>query len=392
MALSNAFSSGFGNPVAAGLQLRQQREQTDLARTKQLLDTYGDARERAVKTANTIMENALIKRENNPDYDMGPALQAVEQIKSSQVRTAQALAGAGMPIDPNVEAQRFDMIKTQPTIGEKQQVEAAGEGRKAAAKEAQTGETKTWYDPETDSFREIRTTNQAAIDEAIRKGMFQMNPQLVTEDTGGLTKSQAGKLQTGMIEDEIALRQNVANIEPIIDMISSDDFIGGTTGQALQLVNSAVQQFRQATGTDSVLQNGKLDEDKLDISEENMTRFRRAAATGDRIDSAILELAFLRAKSLNPDGKISDADVRAAQKILGEGADKAARITLLRDLQDRMVRNYNISGRIRSRALGRDFDPVRLEELRGESGKVTPTTADEVAEQILKDEGLDEGL
>lgn len=390
MALGQAFTSGVqtgSQAVARGQQTGLMRQQENRAKQKQMLEAFGSTLKDSVTSASQIVENANTRRAAGEDVNMEAVAQAVDQLKNSTARSAQMLSQAGLPVNPESVIQQFEAIKTQPTVQQEQQVKAQGEGQVAAEKAEQTGETETWYDPQTDSFREVRTTDQQGIDQAINKGMFKLPAELQTAGTGELTKSGMNKIKVDQMEAETAVKQNVANIQPIVDMIASDEFVGGTSGQVVQGVNSAVAQYRQLTGQDSVIgPGGEIDESEIEMSEETTNRFRRAAQTGDRIDSAILELAFLRAKSLNPDGKISDADVRAAEKILGTGADKSVRIQLLRDLQERMVRNYNIAQRVRAKALGQEFTPIKLEDIQG--GEDRPTTGEDAARKILQDEGL----
>lgn len=165
------------------------------------------------------------------------------------------------------------------------------------------------------------------------------------------TKSQIGKEQVEAREAEIGLRQNVTDMNRLRDIVASEDFVGGTAGQVASLINSAAAQVRQVSGEDPVLRGKKLNKALFakGTSKETFGRFRKAAITADRFESAVLELAFLKAKSLNPDGKISDADVRAAEKILGKGADKASRLVLIDDIIKRTVEHFNIAGRVRSK-------------------------------------------
>jgi len=174
------------------------------------------------------------------------------------------------------------------------------------------------------------------------------NARLVsTQITGGAedvipTSTQLGKVQVGMDESEVTTRTNLLAMMDLVEYVSGDDYIGGITGDAVSRMNSFVAQARQSMNIDSVLTpDGKLDETKVQLNKENMDRFRRAAINDDRVDSAIMELAYIKAKSLDPGGRISDADVRFAEKMFRAGADKASMITLLRDNMRRITRAHN---------------------------------------------------
>jgi len=393
MALSSAFGQGAqagSQAVTRGIGLRQSEQQIQQKKQEAMLSSFNDMREQALTTAKTIRENATQRQMAGEQVDMGKVNQLIDTIKNKAVLSATALRGGGLPVDPDLTSQQFEAIKSAPTAQQQAQVAGQTEAIKQAKVAEATGETATFYDPETDSFEEIRVSDKALIDKAIQDGKFKMPAELSAGDTTRLTKSGANKIEQTMIDDEISTKQNIKNIQPIIDLISSDDYVGGVSGQLLQNINSAVAQYRQLTGQDSVLtEDGQLDESKVDLSEENMGRFRRAAATSERTGSAVLELAYLHAKSLDPGGRLSDADVRNAERILGDGADKATRIRLLRDLQERMVRNYNVANKVRSRALGIQPDPISIDEIKGEERPPIPTSnGDDAATSILRDAGL----
>ncbi len=146
------------------------------------------------------------------------------------------------------------------------------------------------------------------------------------------------------IEAEEGLRNLGANVNRIKATIDdSPDYIGGTTGTIVKLINSGQMQFDQLIGARDPLvkANGNIDTNQLkNLSKSNAGWIRKAALQGDRVDSAILELAFTHAKILNNSGKISDADIKYAKDIIEGGADKAAKMDSLNNLLERGFSNY----------------------------------------------------
>lgn len=204
--------------------------------------------------------------------------------------------------------------------------------------------------------------------------------QQETGPIGSLTKSQHGKTLKEHADAEVITEQNVESMEDLKKIITSDDFVGGVSGDVLQFINSGMAQFRQLTGVDSVTVNGEVDPSLFE-SKADLSAMRRAAINADVEESLVTELSFIIAKSLNPDGKISDADVRQAAVILGKGADKRARIEIINRLQKRIVRNNNIRVRAGNRNFGTNFP-----EFGGKDpSSPAPTTDREIEDKLLED-------
>ena len=177
------------------------------------------------------------------------------------------------------------------------------------------------------------------------------------------TKSTRDKAKLAGQDAEISVRNNIEGIGEVKNLVASPDFQGGLSGDIYSMANSVVQQYHQATGSKSLIDaNGVLDESKLKLSKQSLSRFRRAAINDDRTESATLELAFILAKDLNEDGKISDADVRQAEKILGKGGDKDALLSTLSDVQKRMIRKYNNKAKVKG------WNQMKMEDITGKKG------------------------
>lgn len=161
------------------------------------------------------------------------------------------------------------------------------------------------------------------------------------------TKSQKGKAKIAFTDATINLRQNMEAIDNLKSLVGNADTVLNTTGAVVKYVNSAFSQVKslvKKSNPNYMDKDGRLNETEFNLSKENMTRFQKISLNASNIESQTLRLAFLTAKSLNPDGKISDADVRQSELILGDSGTKEERIDALSNLQDRMVSDYNISG------------------------------------------------
>ena len=223
------------------------------------------------------------------------------------------------------------------------------------------------------------------VDKLMGQGWTPAPTRQETAKPGGFTKSQAGKIAIGSIEGEQNLRNNVREIGNLMDTVSSPDYVGGVTGDMIQGLNSARQQVSQVFGGEDYLaDDGSLNPEAF---KEGST-FRAKAIQGELAESEKLELAFILAKSLNPDGKISDADVRQAGMILGESADPKVRKRLLEKVQRRIVDKYNSDGMVlKRRGAIPNFTPIKLKNLQGAlPSKIEDE--DSPSSRILKRSGL----
>ena len=181
---------------------------------------------------------------------------------------------------------------------------------------------------------------------------------------GKLTSSQF-KERASDEDIETSLRQNITNIETLRKEYAKKDYVGGIAGEGLKMLSSAIAQYKQVTGGENLLdKDGNVNESLLDPNKPT-SWIRKAARIGSKIESQQLEQAFLLAKMLNPDGKISDADVRNAYDILGKGADQETMLTLLRSAQDRQVSNENIRRQVRSKNRETEYTPLSVKGILG---------------------------
>jgi len=201
--------------------------------------------------------------------------------------------------------------------------------------------------------------------------------------------SKADTLEAKNIEGEQATRNGVLGYQSVMQFVMSDNFMGGNLGDAVSNVNSFVAQTRQIFGLDSVLDSsGVPDESAFDPESKLMNRFRRGAINQDRFSSAIIELAYVKAKTLDPGGRISDADLRYAQRMINAGADKASLINLLRDNQRRALSKYNSDVGVLNRRLRKgksQFPTLKLEDIIGSDTRGGTQNSKSIAQDILKE-------
>lgn len=176
------------------------------------------------------------------------------------------------------------------------------------------------------------------------------------------------KLHEELTQEDISLRQGVGALENLKGIITSDNYVGGVTGDVIQNVVSGAAQVRQIFGDDSVTDEAGIKQADLSgLSNTGMDRLRKAAGESAELQSAITELAYIHAKSLDPGGRISDKDVDAAIRMIGKNADKAVSLKLFNAMQERIVRNANISKHSRWKAEQAKLPP----EKRGKFSGVT---------------------
>jgi len=182
---------------------------------------------------------------------------------------------------------------------------------------------------------------------------------------GSFTKSQAGKVKLKGIEGEQSVAKNVIEIDNLIKTMSSEDFIGGVAGQAIQGLDSVVSQVQQLTGgQDFLREDGSINRDALDLSKKTISRLEKSSGQYGLASSQVLQLAYVIARANDPSGRLSDRDVKVAEDMLGDSANPRVRAKVLEDVQRRLINNYNIEQRIIAKSIGEKFIPLSLDGLR----------------------------
>lgn len=156
-----------------------------------------------------------------------------------------------------------------------------------------------------------------------------------------LTGSQAGKVKQTRIEAQANLEKHIGGINYIKKIINSPDFVGGTAGDIISTANSVAAQFRQAAGVDPIIKGNMVDSTQIAEDSKEMNRFRKSAIKKDSYDAAMIELAYVKAKAVDPAAKITDKDFAFAKKMLGTGADKASLLNTLNNEIQRSIQAFN---------------------------------------------------
>lgn len=244
-----------------------------------------------------------------------------------------------------------------------------------------------WKPGQPDTRTELRLEDKN-VDTLMSQGYVKAPTQQIQAKPGELTKSQAGKIMLKGAEGRSALAKNVTEIDNLIKTVSSKDFIGGATGMATQGLNSAVTQVQQLFGGENLLNDdGSINESALEISQETASRLQRAAGQGGLAQSQTLQLAYILAKANDPSGRLSDRDVKTAEDMLGDTADPKVRAKILRDVQRRLISNYNIEQGSIAKSLGKAFKPITMKEIKSLAG-TKEDLDDSPSSRILKKSGL----
>jgi len=214
----------------------------------------------------------------------------------------------------------------------------------------------------------------------------------------GLTGTQAGKTVKEHVEERVVAENSIKGMDQIINFVKSDDFVGGAAGDLVSGLNSIAKQARQLFGYSSILnKDGSLDLSKVKPDPNVMSRFQRMAIQDSRTASALMEMAYLKAKSLDRGGRVTDADFKFAMDMLAAGADKAVIITLLEDNIGRIESKFNTKASIYNEEYGNGksiYSSINANKVRGisniqnlSSGQKLKAYKDELADINAQLEG-----
>ena len=162
------------------------------------------------------------------------------------------------------------------------------------------------------------------------------------------TKSNRDKSKRASEESEIGIHKSVNTLNKLSTLFDDPAFVGGITGNAIQGINSAVQQATQAMGLLSLESSDyKLPDEDFDSKDgsENYNALRESAMAGSRSDAMIIELTYQLAKEGGQ--KVTDKDFAFTKKMLTAGADTRINKQLISDMKGRLVENYNAQGLIK---------------------------------------------
>lgn len=185
-----------------------------------------------------------------------------------------------------------------------------------------------------------------------------------TGKPGAFTKSGKNKLEIEAFNAEEGVYKITNNLNDLKKLVNSPDFIGGTTGDIIGSGNSMVQQFRQFTGLGE-FENGGIPEKDVENKEGEFSTLRKAAISGGRRESLIIELAYNIAKSFDKGGRVTDADFKFARNVIEGSADRAGTIAKIDDFMKRKQADYTASDALLSEKIpGRQASPFTDERYR----------------------------
>ena len=131
---------------------------------------------------------------------------------------------------------------------------------------------------------------------------------LLTE--GGISKAAAEVM--AVEEQVLVLDELVKNTK---ELAMKPGVIRGTAGEIANMFTSVLSQVGQVTGK-PFMQKGIIDAEYLNPDEKKLSKSTKAAILNGQIDANTVSIAFMLALVNNPDGRISDADVREAENMI----------------------------------------------------------------------------
>lgn len=216
--------------------------------------------------------------------------------------------------------------------------------------------------------------------------------------TGPLKDTNKDKIMAERLEADKLIHRHVSGIDKLTQLVSSDNFRGGTLGDVSASVNSAFAQFNQAIGNDTVLdENGRIDPDEFDLKNEKLSELTKSAIVQGTYDAALIQMAYLKAKMVDPQSKITDKDFEFAKRMLAAGGDKRVILSILQEERDKSIKEYNVGETLTSRHYPGFYPKPRFfseESYRQAFGVEEPVVADQKrissqASKDLQDLGID---
>lgn len=160
-----------------------------------------------------------------------------------------------------------------------------------------------------------------------------------TSITGTAAEVQPPSVRKDLNEMEANTRDFIATTSDALRMLEETPDINTFTARGASIINDIQQEagaFARARGI-------KFDSSNLDPSKHKET-FDQLGVESPRLRSMVISLAFQRALSNNPDGRISDPDFRYALKEIGGNAsDPRAFSATLRDVANRSARTFRMN-------------------------------------------------
>jgi len=154
-------------------------------------------------------------------------------------------------------------------------------------------------------------------------------------------KGKEAALKAGQAESYARVKNQLRQYDTVEKLISDPQFIGGTLGKTVSLINSAVQQYTQASDQPAVIKDGRVNLRRIDQDSTLFQRLRKSAGVSDKAEAATIQLAYLLAKGNDQGGRVTDKDYQSAVEMLGGTADVKTRLELLDYRRDEAIESYN---------------------------------------------------
>jgi len=296
--------------------------------------------------------------------------QDIERSNLKIIATLQQSRLEGMPADDPLRADaEADLSKTIESLGVSDvSVEGLGvpEGKEQTFTDVGIFRTKAGDEfravKDSSGITKIQKDGQLILPSRVGEGQFFKLPQVTgSQEDVGISGTRKEKVIKEVAQKRIDTNNLDQGLEQVQNFVRSENFVGGLTGKTLSIINSASQQFAQTFGKETIFTNEGAILNELDerLSQENISFMRRAAISGDVREAAVARLAFIVAKQLNPDGKISDADVENAKNMISGTADRQSTLLMLQNLRDINIREADTFFRIMGETVKGEKDPFR---------------------------------
>jgi hypothetical protein len=166
----------------------------------------------------------------------------------------------------------------------------------------------TFHNPETSEWVSARRDSQKA-DNLISEGWIETDFKSETGDIGQGAKDKRLTKFADLRENQAFLEKR---IDRAIELAQKPGAMRGTLGVLANVAESVADQASQVFGK-PVISGSKVDESYIS---ENISATTRAALINGKLDANLVTIAFMLAQVNNPDGKISDQDVREANRMI----------------------------------------------------------------------------
>ncbi len=166
-------------------------------------------------------------------------------------------------------------------------------------------------------------------------------PTQTTTQPAGLSRPASEKLR----QDEASVTLTVNTIRQVQDIVGQDPSVIGAVGKAQRFIDSASAQLMTASkmaGGSSIVK-GRIGNDSqlLNPNEYDFRSFAPGATKSAQVKSLLVKLAYLRARTNDPQGRLSKEDVEMALSEIGGATGSPAQMNaVLNMIADNVQTEY----------------------------------------------------